>query len=268
MPDAWRYRTARILLQLSSALTGTTRWAAPWAAGLCDEAAFVELAGLGWRSEEGYRHPSLLELDLLPFEKDIGTLISPRARVAVAGCGGGRDLIALAKRGYCVTGFDIAPSSVESARRALTERGISATVHHGDAADFVCPGGPFELFIFSWVAYGYIPGKPRRVKALSNALSALTPNGRILLPLKARDTDALGRGLRFSRLVAAVTRNSFRLEPGDLLHEGFLYERRFTRSEIADEAAAAGLELERWKSFPDSHGVNRLAVLRGSGPPR
>lgn len=264
MPDAWRLRVARALLAASRSLTGTTRWAAPWAAGLCDEAAFVELVTHGWRSEEGYRHPSLLELDLLPFEKDIAALMSPRARVAVAGCGGGRDIIALAKRGYSVTGFDIAPSSVETARRALTERGISATVHRGDAADFVCPGGPFELFIFSWVAYGYIPGKPRRVKALRNALRALAPNGRILLPLKVRDSEALGRGWRLARLVANLTRNTFHLEPGDLLHEGFLYERRFSRDEIAGEAAAADLELERWDSFPDSHGVNRMAVLRKS----
>lgn len=262
----WKLSVAKALLKASRTLTGTTRWMAPVAAGLCDENSLAALAAASWKREEAYRHPSLLEQGLLPFENGWLQRLPPKARVAVIGCGGGRDMLALARRGFSVSGLDVSSDSVDSARIDLAAQNIPVSIFCGDATDFVFPNGPFDAVIFSWLTYGYIPGRNRRIQALLNAVRAMTPGGQVILTLKENNQESLGRALRAARLIAAITGNKFRLESGDNLHERFLYEHHFSEKEIAGEADGAGLKLERWLTLSESHGVNRLAVLAVPAP--
>ena len=47
------------------------------------------------------------------------------SNVVDVGCGRGRHSIALAERGYHVTGFDLSPTAIEKARRIAKERDLS-----------------------------------------------------------------------------------------------------------------------------------------------
>jgi SAM-dependent methyltransferase len=66
------------------------------------------------------------------------------------GCGSGRVLEALARRGLAVAGIDRSPAMVDAARRRLAAAGVEATIVRADMADFdlgrtfdgaVCPVG-------------------------------------------------------------------------------------------------------------------------------
>ena len=50
------------------------------------------------------------------------------------GCGAGGLVIALAERGWHVTGVDIAPNAIQSAKASLHKRNLAAELHVADAA--------------------------------------------------------------------------------------------------------------------------------------
>lgn len=53
-------------------------------------------------------------------------------RIAVPGCGRGHEVIELARRGFDVTGIDIATPAIEHMQAELDREGLSASLIHGD----------------------------------------------------------------------------------------------------------------------------------------
>src|SRR4051812_30468973 len=58
--------------------------------------------------------------------------LKPGASVLDVPCGGGRHAMALASRGYNVTGIDIAQPLLEEARQEATARNLQITFDYGD----------------------------------------------------------------------------------------------------------------------------------------
>jgi len=61
-------------------------------------------------------------------------------RLLEPGCGTGRLIAELARRGYRMTGFDLSRPSLAYLRRRLARRGLEATIFEADMADFRLPG--------------------------------------------------------------------------------------------------------------------------------
>ncbi len=59
--------------------------------------------------------------------------IRPGARILDVGCGPGRHAIALAEKGFAVTGIDVSGGFLEVARRAAEERGVKVALFRQDA---------------------------------------------------------------------------------------------------------------------------------------
>ena len=108
---------------------------------------------------------------------DLGT---PGGRVLDLHCGGGRWLIAMARRFRALelVGVEFEPDSVERARRNVEEAGLSGRIRieHGDVAS---PGhsGEFDLAYFQYALHG-LPDQPAALRA---AWAALRPGGRLLV---------------------------------------------------------------------------------------
>src|SRR5262245_26458866 len=61
--------------------------------------------------------------------------LRPGTRVLDVPCGSGRHALALAARGYSLTGVDLSMESIEEARRLSTEGRLSVHWRHGDMRD-------------------------------------------------------------------------------------------------------------------------------------
>jgi SAM-dependent methyltransferase len=197
------------------------------------------------------------------WEKDVfDHLVSPGARVLVIGCGGGRESLALAERGFRVTGIDFVPALVDEARRRAARTGHAATFE-ATTVEALAPGHPaaFDVALVTTPVYEQTPGRERRV-AFLRALARLTaPGGLIVLCAPAhRDRGprrAVIDGLRWMLRRLGVRAAA---EPGDRFtyhvsiasdHRSVCFYHRFQRpEEIAREIHAAGLVAERHPEGP------------------
>jgi len=189
--------------------------------------------------------------------------LKPADRILVVGCGSGRDLLALLNLGYHVTGLEPVPECVVLAERRLAERGLRAAVIGGDIE--TAPLEPrYDVFLFSWFCFSYIPLRARRVAALARLRRLLPPDGRVLISyIGARPTPR--RSLwQLARATAWLTRSDWRPEYGDVFaaRHGtrcIHYEHRFTAAEIEAEAADAGLTV----AFHDDASDGNLVLVGG-----
>ena len=143
-------------------------------------------------------------------------LPEPPSRILDLGCGGGREAIPLARRGYDVLGLDLSSRFVQIARN--NARGLEDRAHFevGDIARMNVPAASFDAALMLAQLIGHIPGRANRVATLESVRRALRPDGILIVSTK-------DRGARFpSRALFAVLNplirltGLFGLEPNDL----------------------------------------------------
>ena len=101
----------------------------------------------------------------------------PKGSVLVPGCGTGHDVRAWAGAGFEATGFDLAPSGVELARKRTTEAGLNAAFRQGD----FLRDEPFQRFdyLFEHTLFCAIQPSERPLYAAA-AGRWLKPDGRLV----------------------------------------------------------------------------------------
>jgi SAM-dependent methyltransferase len=187
--------------------------------GLDGDALFV-------RREDGSLHTLPVASWLGPLsDADHAALARTQAPVLDVGCGPGRHVSALARRGVLALGVDVAPAAVRHARR----RGAPAV--EGSVFDSVPGAGRWgsALLLDGNVGIG---GRPdallRRVRAL------LSPGGRVICEL-----DPPG---------SPTVRELVRLENADAICSGWFAWARVGSDALAPIAAAAGMSIaEQWR---------------------
>ena len=192
---------------------------------------------------------------LMGWEEELLTrFVSADDRVLLVGSGPGRDLIALVGKGYRVTGVEPAARANATARRHLERRGLSADIIEGFFEDVALPDR-FDVIMFSYCCYSFIPDSRRRIAALRKAADHLTGKGRIVISYL---TEQSGHPLliHLARIASTVSRSDWRPERGDVVHPVdtaaplFHYEHPFQPGEIEGEAMAAGLRTAHRCDFP------------------
>ena len=183
--------------------------------------------------------------------------LRPSDRVLLVGCGGGRDLVALCSMGYEVSGIDLSPAAVETARSHLARRGMTAQLRVG-AVQRVEIEGRHDVVIFSLGSYSCIRGAQARIDTLGRIRRRLAPGGRILFSYYPFTKQSrIGRWL--VRTSARLSGADWRPERGDVFsRHGYTtrvlrYRHDFTPDEFARECAAAGLRV-----IADEAGVDIL----------
>lgn len=99
---------------------------------------FIDVPSLPWDDPDFSRHflrtatrgASYTQREIA-FLQRIGVL-APQRQILDLACGGGRHSLAMARRGAEVTGLDVGPSAVASARRRAARAGLPATFVEGD----------------------------------------------------------------------------------------------------------------------------------------
>lgn len=203
-----------------------------------------------------------------PWERAIVAFISPNERVLVAGCGSGRDLLALAAMGCRAAGVDPVPGAIATARRIIQENQLDIPVQVGffDEAPIE---GEYDVVSFSGMCYGYIPERARRTAALRKAAALVGPSGRILISHVRCHEHPWRRSVAIGRLAGRLSRTDWRLEPGDVLTideetRAPFYEHWFTPGELDAEADEAGLHV----AFRGADPLPFAVVVPGRGSAR
>jgi SAM-dependent methyltransferase len=207
------------------------------------------------RSWEGfYAREEEISSGLMDWERELMTrFIRPGAAVLLIGSGSGRDLIPLLELQCRVTAVEPAVPAVDAARRALRQRQLDATLLEGFFED-VALSGSFDVVVFSFFSYSYIPQSHRRIEALRKAAAHLVPGGHVLIsyPSLPQPRQIL---ITLARAAGRICRSDWRLEPGDLVSvQGPAcpgYAHAFRPEEIEAEAAAAGLRFAYRRDHPD-----------------
>lgn len=108
-------------------------------------------------------------LDVLLAELPVGTALD-------LGCGKGDNALKLARRGWTVTGVDIAPTAVELANRAAEEEGLAAQFIAADSTRWQ-PPRTYDLVLSTYA----LPGGEATAAVLATARRALAPGGRLVV---------------------------------------------------------------------------------------
>ncbi|MFE2365468.1 MULTISPECIES: trans-aconitate 2-methyltransferase [Streptomyces] len=93
------------------------------------------------------------------------------------GCGAGGNALALAERGWRVTGVDIAPRAIAGTRAGACARGLELELLVADTAQW----RPETTYGFVLSSYALPPRGPARTATLAAAAAALAPGGILAL---------------------------------------------------------------------------------------
>lgn len=104
--------------------------------------------------------------------------VSPDAgtRVLDVGCGRGRHARVLARRGYRVTGIDLAPRAIEQARRRTAREGLTIDFRVQDMREAM-GDAEYDGAVNLFTAFGYFEDDADHRRALQRMADALRPGG-------------------------------------------------------------------------------------------
>ncbi len=199
-------------------------------------------------------------------ERALESRFAGRRRILVAAAGGGREVLALRRRGLHVDGFEANPTLVAYANDLLKREGWEAPIRQ--ATWDACPeyGATYDGVIIGWGAYMHIRGRQRRVALLAQLRDRVETGAPLLLSFLGverfskwmRLAAAIGNGL------AVVSRRE-RVELGDWMEPD--YKHFFTRDELGRELADGGFELVEYNSGSPGSAVG-ISVDRGPAAER
>ncbi len=96
------------------------------------------------------------------------------------GCGRGRHSLLLAKEGYRVTGVDLSPRAIETARRKAEENHVPGVRFlTGDMRTW--QGGPFHIVCNLFTSFGYFEDDDDNLRAIRNMQSNLKKGGFLVM---------------------------------------------------------------------------------------
>lgn len=230
-------------------------------------AALHETTARFYRGNPLYFDSAHNDAGLFSWEKEaLGSWFANVDSIVIAGCGGGREVHALARSGYQITGFDPDQAFVAHAAQSdwpgcLHKPRLLVSEMDGIPQDI----GRHDAAIIGWGAYTHIVGRATRVNFLTQLAERLPDDAPLLLSFWGRVAGdkqvALMHGA--ASLTAALTCNPRKPELGDGLRRFFVH--MFDEADIRQELASAGFELLRFSYEPYPHAV---AVLkRGSTHP-
>ena len=123
----------------------------------------------------GFRDETAKEVAFLPiaFER-FGT--GEMKRILEPGCGSGRLIVSLAKKGYDVTGFDLSDSMLSYLNKELAKRKLKATTYKHDMTDFEVDK-PYDVVLNTFNTFRHLLTEEASESHFHAVARALRPGG-------------------------------------------------------------------------------------------
>lgn len=172
----------------------------------------------------------------------------------VSSAGGGREVVALERRGLAVVAFECHPGLAQTANELLSREGLKTRVALAPRDE--CPSDipTCDGAIIGWTSYTLMQHASTRIRFLKQ-VRARVPNGAPLLV----SVFARREALRYLRIVAGTAnvlraiRGRQKAELGDDLVPNFVHH--FSEDELAAELEAGGFRLAEFSRVGSPHAV-------------
>ena len=219
------------------------------------------------KAVKDFASDKVLTKGLTPAEKTVLEKINlKQGRVLVLGVGGGRDAIALAKKGFAVTGIDYIPAMIEMTREKAAKHGVEIEARVGDFANLDIPGGTFDVVWLAWSMYSSIPTRRKRLETLKRIHETLKLEGWFVcgfhwvpIPGFSPQVD------RIRKIFAYLSMGNLWYEPGDMLMGEMEFLHGFRdEDELAAEFAEGGFELIHLHIPQGQDGQGLALLYKGS----
>lgn len=227
-------------------------WSALWL-GMLDADTLNEITRVYYMGESGFEAEDFnINQGLWPWEAElIKNHFQGNEHVLVAGAGGGREVIALARLGYRVTAFDFSSHLTEACRLNLDKSGCIARVL--EAPPDGIPEGleTHDALLVGRGFYHHIPGRLRRIAFLKACMACLAVGAPVILSdffTRTVDSRFYRRAQALANCWRRLRNQSERVELGDWLTNTM--QHAFTREEIEREFLEAGIKLEVYAISP------------------
>jgi SAM-dependent methyltransferase len=140
-----------------------------------------------WRELYPFMFPEKRFADAIRQVDQALKLTKPKGKLALdLCCGPGRCSIALARRGFSVTGVDRTKYLLAQARRRARTARVSIEWVRADMRDFVRPG-VFDLVLSMFTSFGYFDNKREDLTVLQNMFASLRPGGTCLIDVVSKE---------------------------------------------------------------------------------
>lgn len=231
--------------------------------GVLDQEGLQRAGAESYRTwQRLYRDPDYNRAGLWPWEATaIERFFGGCESILIGAAGGGRELIALARRGLQVDAFDCSREFVDSGRQFIAKEGIEARLV--EALPDQVPGllGLYDGLILGWGAYMHICSRAARVRFLHDFRKHVRPGGPLLVSFLTRSSESKKKAVRVYQIARRIRRMRGRvndIEVGDVLTGGFNHW--FTQEEINSEFEESGFRLDYYVERPYGHAVGRSII--------
>jgi len=206
---------------------------------------YARSSHIAWEYDDYFAESPLFRFD----QQVLDDLLTPPARVIDLGCGTGRHVVVLVRRGFDVVGLDLSPFMIDVTSEKLRSASLDAELLTGTMTDLSrFAAGSFRYAICMFSTMGLIRGRDNRLAFLRQVRRVLEPGGRFVVHVhnrlyKLREPGGPGW------LARTYLLNRFRgLEVGDMVGEyrGIpdMFLHTFTLGELRRLLHRSALELE------------------------
>jgi SAM-dependent methyltransferase len=143
---------------------------------------YLNDTGLAARYDAGLAGSTLFEADL-PF---VACHCPTPGRLIDLGCGTGRLLTYMARRGWWVLGVDLSESMLRQATERATREGLGVNLLRANLAELSLVPDTFDAAACLFSTLGMIRGAEARRKVVKQAFRLLKPGGKLLLHVHNR----------------------------------------------------------------------------------
>ena len=228
--------------------------------GLIDGENLDKSTALFYRGQEKYCADSYNLQGLLGWEADaFDRYFCGCESVLVAAAGGGREALALAKKGWDVLGFDCDETMVARAVALASSQSLEARFVHAPPSAVPEVGRTFDAVLVGWGGYMHIAGSNARIAFLHDLRQCVRLGAPLLLSFFTR-AESARRFSYIQRLASGIRRmrgSHEAVEIGDTLDGSF--DHYFTRAEVFAELDAADFRAVAFEEDRYGHAVATAA---------